>query len=260
MTILWESSSVLGFGIRATDGSIGTLEDLLFEDTDWAMRWAVVDTGSWLPGRRVLLPPSSFGPVDAVAREFPVDLTRERVKDAPGLDSDAPVSRQLESQIFGYYGWTPYWAPGYPIGPGAVGGLAAPVPPAGVAEPTVMRADEQAPGQLEGDPHLRSVREVTGYYVEATDGEIGHVEDFMVDENGWAIRYLLVDTKNWWPGKIVLISPAWLRDISWGDRKVFVDVSREKVKSSPEYDPAASLGRGYEERLYDHYGYPPYWA
>lgn len=258
--MLWECSSVTVFGIRATDGSIGTLDDLLFDDAGWGIRWAVIDTGSWLPGRRVLLPASSLGRPDVAAREFPVDVTRERVKDAPGLDTDAPVSRQLETRIFGYYGWAPYWEAGYPLGPGAIGGLSAPVPPAGIAEPPPLRADEPVPDQPEGDPHLRSIKEVTGYYVEATDGDIGHIEDFMVDDDGWAIRYLLVDTKNWWPGKIVLISPNWLRDISWTDRTAFVDVSRDQVKSSPEYDPAASLGRGYEERLHDHYGYGPYWV
>lgn len=258
--MLWQGSDVIGHGIRATDGSIGSLDDLLFDDARWVIRWAVVDTGTWLPGRRVLLPPSSLGVPDTALREFPVDLTRDRVKDAPGLEADAPVSRHLENQIFGYYDWTPYWDAGYPLGPGAVGGLAAPVPPAGGAETTGPPAREASLGEPEGDPHLRSMNEVTGYYVEASDGDIGHIEDFLVDEDGWVVRYLLVDTKNWWPGKLVLISPHWLRDISWSESKVFVDVSREKVKSSPEYDRAASLGRGYEERLHEHYGYHGYWV
>lgn len=260
---MWEASEIIGYGIRATDGAIGSLDDLLFDDASWILRWAVIDTGTWLPGRRVLLPPSALGRPDPVNGTFPVDVSRNQVKEAPGLEADAPVSRQLETQVFGHYGWSPYWAGGYgyPMGSGAVGGLAAPVPPAGLPDTSGAPAQARPVNdEPEGDPNLRSVNEVTGYYVEASDGEIGHIEDFMVEEEGWVVRYLMVDTKNWWPGKMVLISPQWLRDISWTDRKVFVDVSRDKVKSSPEYDPAATLGRGYEEQLYGHYGYAPYWA
>jgi len=140
-----------------------------------------------------------------------------------------------------------------------VGGVA----PAGaiVPEPPVVtKKKEFAEGQHEGDSHLRSSNEVTGYYVDATDGSIGHIEDFVIDETEWAIRYLMIDTKNWWPGKMVLISPDWLRDIVWSDEKVFVDVTRDKVKAAPEFDPSMTIDRDYEERIYTHYGYSPYWA
>jgi hypothetical protein len=251
------SSDITGYQLRATDGAIGTITDLLFDDRHFGLRWVVVDTGTWLPGRKVLLPPSALGSPDPSMREYPVDMPRDQIKAAPGLDTDEPVSRQLETDIYGHYGWDPYWYAGYGypmIGGVAPAGAIVPEPPAGTEKA------EFAEGQQEGDSHLRSSNEVTGYYVDATDGSIGHIEDFVIDETEWAIRYLMIDTKNWWPGKMVLISPDWLRDIVWSDEKVFVDVTRDKVKAAPEFDPSMTIDRDYEERIYTHYGYSPYWA
>lgn len=246
---MWEASKTIGYDIHATDGTIGSLDDLLFDDESWTIRWAVIDTGTWLPGRRVLLPFASLGqPED---RAFLVDATREQIENAPGLDSDAPVSRQLEIEIHTHYSWPPYWDPNYafPLEPSGVGGMVDPTPVVDIAEDA----------EPTGDPHLRSTNEVTGYHIHATDGEIGHVEDFAIEEDSSAIRYLMVDTRNWWPGKIVLIAPNWLRQISWGERAVYIDLSREQIRNSPEYDPSTGIRRQYEERLHGHYGYPPYW-
>ena len=254
------SSWIIGRGLRATDGAIGSIVDLLFDDEHWGIRWVVVDTGTWLPGRKVLLPPSALGAVDVATGDHAVDLSRDRIKEAPGLDTDAPVSRQFESETYGYYAWTPYWAGGYgyPIGAAGVGAM---VPPGGMVTPEATpAAAERSETEREGDPHLRSIGEVTGYYVKASDGDIGHIEDFMIDDEDWAVRYLIIDTKNWWPGKLVLISPDWLSDIDWIDEAVSVEVTRDKVKDSPEYDPSGELDRQYEEGLYGHYGYAPYWA
>ena len=73
---------------------------------------------------------------------------------------------------------------------------------------------------------------VTGYHIEATDGEIGHVDGFVVDDEAWAIRYIEVATRNWWPGKKVLVSPAWIERVSWPDSKVYAGLSREAIKSA----------------------------
>ncbi len=254
------SSWITGRGLRATDGSIGSIDDLLFDDAHWSVRWVVVDTGTWLPGRKVLLPPSALGVPEATTGDYPVDLTRERIKTAPGLDTDAPVSRQLESEIYGHYAWTPYWAGSYGY-PASVAGAGAAVPPTGpvAPEPTPDKAVQPAT-EPQGDPNLRSVGEVTGYYVKATDGDIGHIEDFMIEGEDWIVRYLIIDTKNWWPGKMVLISPDWLSDVDWISGTVTAEVTRDKIKRSPEYDPSMELERSYEDELYRHYGYAPYWG
>jgi hypothetical protein len=109
------------------------------------------------------------------------------------------------------------------------------------------------------DPHLRSTRDVSGYDIQATDGEIGHVEDFIIEDETWMIRYLIIDTQNWWPGKKVLISPQWIERISWEESKVFVNLTCEAIKQSPEYTEA-SLTREYETALHRHYNRQEYWG
>lgn len=250
------SSLITGYQLRAKDGTIGSIDDLLFDESHFGVRWVVVDTGTWLPGRKVLLPPSALGEPDTDVREYPVDLDKDQIEDAPGLESDKPVSRQMETDIYGYYGWTPYWYGGfgYPAPGGMVPAGAMPVtPPASSEDPQNVQA-----GDL-GDPQLRSANEVTGYNVEATDGSIGHIEDVMVDEKDWTILYLMVDTKNWWPGKKVLISPHWRREIVWSEQKIYVDVTRDKVKNAPEFDPTMTVDRDYEDSMFAHYGFRPYW-
>jgi hypothetical protein len=170
--------------------------------------------------------------------------------------------------VYGYYGWSPYWAGAYGIAPyyTPVSGVAGAVPPAGAGYAPRETADPAAPpagGRREvpeGDPDLRSAQEVIGYYIEATDGSIGHVEDILIDSATWAARYLLVDTRNWWPGRMVLISPRWAEEVSWTEGKVHVGVTRDRVKGSPEYDPTSPIDRGYEQRLHDYYDYRPYWG
>ena len=261
--MLWRASTIMGSGIRARDGSIGSITDLLFEDTSWTVRWVVVDTGSWLPGRQVLLPPSALGRPKAIPQEFPVDLTRKQVEDSPGLGTDAPVSRQLEASTYGPYGWAPYWYTGFAAYPGYAPPLAAPaaVPPAIGGLPQGGASPDQ-PGDTEqpsGDPSLRSMSEVTGYYIRATDGDIGHIEDFLVEDQGWDIRYVMVDTRNWWPGRKVLVAPRWFRDVSWAEQQIHVDLTRAEVEKSPEFDPSAVVERSYEEQLHRHYGQRFYW-
>lgn len=254
--MLFNASEIIGRGVRATDGAIGSVDDLLFDDTTWVLRWAVVDTGDWLPGRRVLIPPAVLGAPDRDSGEMPVDMDSDRIRKSPGLATDAPVSRQLESELYDYYGWAPYWATGPAAYGAAIAPVGAPVSPIG---PVPEEERERAPAER-GDEHLRSVGEVTGYYIGAADGEIGHVEDFLVEEDGWAIRYLIVDTRNWWPGRMVLISPRWAHSISWTDREVHVDLKRQQIEESPEYDPSVPVERDYEERLHTHYAQPFYWG
>lgn len=246
--MLWNASNLTGYSIAATDGDIGSAADLLFDDRHWTIRWLVVDTGSWLTGRKVLLPPRALATPDPAVRHFAVDLTRDQVKESPPIDTDAPVSRVEESDVFGYYGWEPYWV-GYPYA-----GMAG-MPAAGPAgrPPAVPGAEPET------DPHLRSVDEVTGYYIHASDGDIGHIEDFLVDEDGWTIRYLVVDTKNWWPGKKTLISPKSISHVDWGDGTVTTGLTRDQIRNAPEFDPLQTVDRAYEERFHAYYGYAGYW-
>jgi hypothetical protein len=157
-----------------------------------------------------------------------------------------PVSRQVEAYVFSYYGWDPYWGNSNFNMNAMATPLVAPILPISRAAGAEARANE-------GDRHLRSVAAITGYHIHAVDGEIGHVEDFLVDDIGWSLRYLIVDTRNWWPGERVLISPRVVRRIEWADRLIYLDVDREKVKASTRYDPSIALDRAYAEKVLSRY-------
>ncbi|HYH20978.1 MAG TPA: PRC-barrel domain-containing protein [Azospirillum sp.] len=243
------------FTIRATDGAIGGVADVYFDDSSWTVRYLVVDTGSWLPGRKVLLAASVLGAPVGASREFPVALTRRQVKESPDIDTDKPVSRQHEADLHGYYGWPPYWGAAA-MAPGVAAPAAAVVPPFDIPAARDAPADRRE----SGDPHLRSGREVTGYHIQARDGAIGHVEDLLIDEAGWRIRYLLVDTRNWLPGRKVVVATDCAATVDWAQRAVSVELTREQVKGSPEYDDVAGIDRSYEEALYAHYARRPYWS
>jgi hypothetical protein len=235
------------FAIGATDDEIGKVHSFLFDGQSWAIRYLVADTGTWLPGRKVLIAVTALGQPNWEGRVFPVALTKDQVKGSPDIDTDKPVSRQREIELHQYYGWAPYWGAGYGV---PVGG--APVPPP--VDP------DKAKEAAKGDPNLRSTREVRGYRIHASDGEMGHVEDFVASDEDWVIRYLVIDTKNWLPGRSVLLSPEWVREISWDRQEVFVDVAKDTVKNCPPYDPSAPVNREYEIQMYDYYGRPKYWA
>jgi hypothetical protein len=236
--------------LKAEDGEIGRCKDFLFDDEKWAIRYMVADTGKWLPGRKVLLSPILLGRPDWATLSFPVDLTRRQIEESPPLDEHRPVSRRYEKKISKYYDMAYYWTGGAIwenfVSPSALRGAG--------------RGEEETEQQQSDDVHLRSTKEVIGYHIEATDREVGHVEDFLVEDETWCIRYLLVDTGNWLPGHKVLLSPLWVVSADWKKRRVRVDVSDRQVKDSPAYDPKAPLERKYETRIFDHYGRRTYWS
>ncbi len=249
--MLWNASAIKGYAIAASDGQIGTVSDFLFDDANWAVRWLVVDTGTWLSGRKVLLPPSALGHLDPQARTFSVRLAMQQVKDSPDIDTAQPVSRQMEAGVYDYYGWSPYWGMGlYMGGYGyAEGSMAA----SAYLEP-MRREPAISDTQLDaGDPHLRSIEAVNGYHIHASDGEIGHVSDFLVEDADWSLHFLVVDTKNWWPGKTVLVSPRSVQEIDWHNKLVNLTVDRQKIKDSPPYDATTTVDGAYEKRFHDHY-------
>jgi sporulation protein YlmC with PRC-barrel domain len=218
------------------------------------VRWLVIDTGNWLPGRQVLLPPSALAKVNHMGHQFSVKLTKQQVKACPEVESDRPVSRQMEINIYDYYGWAPYWGTGSYLGLGCYGGgyLDGTPPPSPELTKREKAIDDAR--RSKDDPALRSANEVTGYEILASDGEIGHVEDILVQDDDWSIHYLVVDTKNWWPGKKVLISPLSVRKIEWSDRRVSLRANRQTIKDSPPYDSSTIVDPVYETNFHKHYG------
>lgn len=252
--MLWNASELTGYGLEATDGAIGTVSDFLFDDKTWTIRWFVVGTGVFFAERRVLLPASALLSVDPAEGALAVDATRQQVKDSPDIDFDAPVSRQQEGSLYDHYGWNPYWGPHMYFSPGDRAPVVPPQPDRPEEEP-VPTPDTRT----EGDPHLRSIGEVTGYNVHATDGDIGHIEDFLLDSDGWVIRYVVVDTVNWWPGRNVLVSPIAFTDVVWATHSVNVNLARRQIRDAPDYYAGQAVDRAYEALYHDHYGYPHYW-
>lgn len=255
------------YAIRATDGTLGHVKDFYFDDDAWVIRYLVVDTGSWLSSRKVLISPIAIGRPDWAQKVLPVSITKEQVKGSPDIDTDKPVSRQHEMQYFGYYGYPYYWGGASLWGGAAYPGLMMPgytgsmLPPDPI-RPEVAEAHAQAEAvrHQDDDPHLRSCQAVIGYRVHATDGEIGHISGLLVDEETWAIRYLVVDTGHWWLNHKVVIPPQWIRDVSWSDTTVSIDLARQVVKKAPPYTSAVELNRQEEVGIFKHYGRAGYWA
>ncbi|WEN16509.1 PRC-barrel domain-containing protein [Rhodanobacter sp. AS-Z3] len=258
--MLRSSKDLEHYAIHATDGLIGHVRDFYFDDKAWVVRFLVVDTGSWLHGREVLISPISLGHCDYVKQLLPVSLTKAQVKGSPDIDTHQPISRQHEMGYLSYYGYPYYWGGHGLWGAGSFPSLML----TSVDDPdgrgvlphaSPMHEAGSAPGD---DPHLRSINAMNNYCIEATDGEIGHVRGFLVEEGTWAIRYLVVETSHWWLGHQVLIVPEWIRAVSWLDRSVNVVVTRHQISTAPAYDAALLLERKDEEALFKHYGSPGY--
>jgi hypothetical protein len=247
-------SGFRGCTLEVLDGTLGTVSDFLFDDRTWKTRWLVIDTGSWLPGRKVLLHPTAVKSSDLDQRLVRVDLTRAQVEASPNIGVDQPVSRQNESDMYLYYGWDPRWDTGL-----SGGGFGLPRYSPSSSDDAMLRTPfDSATSSRDDDPHLRSITAITSYHVHAFDGSIGHIENFLIDDADWGIRYLIVDTRNWLAGQEVLLSPYAITTISWADHRVMIDLTREQVKKSPPWNPVEVIDQTYEERLHSHYGWPGY--
>lgn len=244
-------NELVNYLMITSDGEIGRPKDFLFDDRDWVVRYMVADTHKWLPWLKVLVSPIALGMPDCENRRFPVKLTRNQIEDGPPLEPDAPVFREYEIRWFKHYGWLPYW-----VGNDTWGREPYPHLLYGKNQQEVTEED-----QVPKEGRLRSVNELRGFHIQASDGEIGHVEDFILDEPAWILRYLVVDTLNFLPGreKEVLLGPTHVNSVDWSDRKVSVDLSTEAIKNSPEYDLSVPLNREFEHVLHDYYGWPKYW-
>lgn len=251
------------FVIRAIDGDIGHVTDFYFDDQAWVVRYLVVETGSWLSSRKVLISPMSIGEPDWRGKAFPVSLTREQIKNSPDIDTEKPVSRQHEQEFLRHYAYPFYW-----IGTGLWGDQAHPsqAMPEFVSTPEVVvpqadsvLSDPPEPSSHPDDSHLRSCNVVSGYRLHAEDGEIGQVQDLMVDDEAWAIRYLVVSTGYWQIGHQALVTPASIAAIDWFDGIVQLNLAGAQMEDAPSHDPAELIDRTHEKRIHSHYGIKPYW-
>ncbi len=246
--MLIKAKTLKGYKLDSKDGEIGKVKEFYFDDKHWAIRYLVADTGNWLTGNKVLISPYALISLNKEKEQIGINLSKKQIEDSPSLSSDKPVSQQFEVDYYGYYGYPYYWN-----GTGMWG-----------VYPYIMRDSKEWKSnnkkEKSWDPHLRSTNAVSGHNIQAKDDEIGHVEDFIIDDETWAIRYLIIDTRNWWAGKKVLVSPQWIDRVSWDDQKVFVNLSRESIMKSPEYSEENLLTRDYETQLHRHYNRNIYWT
>lgn len=248
--MLRQFSDLHHLSLGATDGEIGTIKDAYFDDDRWTLRYLVVATGNWLSGRDVVITPNSIRAVSWNNKRVDVSLTRQQIEKAPSPEEDRPVSRQYETELHDYYGFPYYWAS--PAWSG-LGGAESTAAAAASAELARRSAEQQPDHRGDGDPNLRSAREVIGYQIQASDDSIGSVDDLLFDDAHWLLRFFVVDTRKWLPGRRVLIATEWITDVRWQEREVAVAMSREEVRGSPEFN-ANELSDENEDALYRHYG------
>lgn len=250
--MLLPESELKNYVLAAKDGEIGRTRDFLFDEIEWTVRYAEVNTSKWLLGNRVLISPIALGEPDTEHHRLPVNLSRQEVEDSPGIETDQPISRQYERSYHAYYGYPNYW-----LGQNIWGAGAYPMPlNSELAQEIATQREEQA--ERIHDSHLRSMREVMGYRIHALDDDIGEVADFIIDTESWQVRYLVVDIRRWLPGPSVLLSPQWIRKVSWHDNSVLVDVPKEQIKTAPRFED--ELTRDDELEVFKHYHKSPYWT
>lgn len=234
--------SLGGYRLQALNGDrIGRVHDFLFDDRSWSIRYLVLRTGFWLARRKKLVSPVALGEPDWSSRTIPVMLSVKQVEESPDISVDKPVSLQREMELHEYYGWAPYWT----------------VEESTDADAAVQeRAETPPPGgaKAEGDdPHLRSVLELLSYGVQASDGKAGRVKDFLLEDGSWVIRYLVIKPSFWKPAKRVLVSPLWMKGVSWRERIIHLDMPLKVIKNSPAYNPSVPLSEEFEARLHEYY-------
>lgn len=260
-----DEREIHGYRIDAEDGELGEVEAFLFKDGDWVIRYLVVDLRKWFSGRKVLISPIAIQEVRHDEQSIFVSLTKEQVKNSPDIDTTKTVARQEEIKLNQHYGWGHYW-----MGSGAEGNAGSEAGQGGApwgssVFPGLLLGQNMDQGpepEPEDNPEksqFRSTLEVRNYMINAVDGSIGHVENFLIDDETWEIRYIVIDTKNWWPGKKILISADWIEDVNWGNNEVSVRLEKKAIKQGPVYDFDLPLSRDFEEELYQAYGKPPYW-
>ena len=272
--MLRNAKTLEGFDILATDGPIGPVKDFYFDDDAWVVRYLVVETGSWLDSRKVLISPIAVHDPNLGNRTLSVSVSKQQVKGSPSFDSDKPVTRDGEARYAGYYGYLPYWAGSglwgaglYPFAlfpgdagaaPGREQAVGAARTGAGLEEEAQLQAERER--HRNPDPHLRSCSAVKGYKLRATDGQIGTVASYLVDDQTWAIAYLVVETGHWWNGHQVLLAPQWIFGVDWSDEAISVELSLADVKGAPAYEPDMPWSRMLDTSLYQHYGRTGYWS
>ncbi len=221
--MLRNTKELYGTRLAAIDGDIGHVKDFYFDDKNWVVRYMVVDTGTWLTSRLVLLSPHSFGRLDLEAKVLEIKLTRAQIEGSPSIEAHKPVSRQYEIDFYRHYGWPAYWNGGAMWG---IGGY----PMAEV--PSKAEMEDRVHIHQRDDKHLQSVQALTGYGIQVINGpidSIGSVSGLIVDDRSWAVYDLLVDAGHWYSERSIQITTKQVVRISYDESKVFVTLTPAEI-------------------------------
>jgi hypothetical protein len=239
---------LIGYKIEAKDGISGRVKDFLFDEENWVIRYLKADLGTFLLGRNVLIPKEFLKQPDWNSLSFPVELSKEEIKKSPLLDDNITVSRKYEQELNKHFKIIDYWSN---INISPVGGMAYYYPPRPITAPTKIIDEKDL------NTSIRSFKEVKGYHIHALDGEIGHIDDLIIEDSDWQIVYAVVDTRNWLPwSKKVLISINHMDKISYAKQKININLNIETIKNAPELNYSEPINEEYEKQLYDYYGRP----
>lgn len=232
--MLWRVTDIQDYSVWATDGDIGELAQFYINVSDWAVRYLVVDTGAWLPGRKVLVPMIAVQSLDRWG-VFHLALARAQLRHCPPVDPRRPISRAMERDYIYHYGLPLDW---------------------GITAESSGVATAQPAAEADGAPYLLSTRELAGFQVQGPGGAIGHVKDCIIDDASWRVRYLLLSTGHWLPGETVLLPTAGLDAIDLARRKINTPLTHAQIHAAPAIDPQAPLNPPELETL-EHYYQPP---
>ncbi|NGP46129.1 PRC-barrel domain containing protein [Bacillaceae bacterium SIJ1] len=278
--MLYKGKELESYKLGATDGDIGKIEDFYFDESQFVVRYIVADTRTWFFGGEVLLSPEAFQKVDPSDRIVHVNLTKDQIKDSPKPNQEQPINRQFEKDLSDFHGWRYYWLSAGGAGAGYnTPGTGAPgpvVPVAPVPEEAGSHSqrnlDETVDETHEGyeekeleehlqheNSQLQSMDDLKGYEVHVKEGYVGKIDDMILEDGTWKIRYLVVDVGIGIDTKLVLISPDWVKEISWIDQTITAPLEHDLVEHAPVFEEDQPLTREYEEKLYDYYNQQRYW-
>jgi uncharacterized protein YrrD len=238
--MLRRASDIVGCEIISSDGAIGKVYDIVFGE-DWVFQYLVIDIGGWFGGRRLALAFDVVEAIDEDQRSIHVPLSKNDIENCPNVASRNTAAEEAEALLGKIWMWTP----------NSVAHLPEEIRRVLDSEATVA---EKQVAEEHVQSRLRSFRETDGYHIAASDGDIGHLQDLLVDGDTWRIQYLAVNAGNWFFQRNVVIPVQSLESIHWADRRVHLSLLRDEVKHSPEYDPDEPVAQAYEQALRDHYG------
>ncbi|HKL11973.1 MAG TPA: PRC-barrel domain-containing protein [Halanaerobiales bacterium] len=256
--MLANTEELKGFDVYSEDEEIGKIEDYYFDKDYWVTRYLAVDTGNWLVERDVLISPESIDNIDYGNGNIKLNIPTEKIENSPPVIKEEPLLRTKEKDLADYFSWPYYWNGTGSSKPG-VSGM---VPNNLIREITIKEnMNKKSPNSNKDEVKagLRSVNKMINYDIHAVDGRIGHVEKFILDDDNWLVRYIVVETKNFLPGKKVVLAPEWITDIDWVREEVAFNLKKEEIKNAPEYDPVIPVSELYEKKLYEHYDKEKYW-